>query len=75
MDLETVVGQPVRSWGERLLNGMEEGVFKAHPVIGDLKRSYWLPARSIAAMSGSGPAYSVCSRIRRGGSSIQMKGG
>lgn len=54
MDLETAVGQPVRSWGERLLNGMEEGVFKAHPVIGDLKRSLLAAGAVHAAMSGSG---------------------
>ncbi|MCR4964213.1 MAG: 4-(cytidine 5'-diphospho)-2-C-methyl-D-erythritol kinase [Bacteroidales bacterium] len=51
-----ILQQPVKSWRDSLHNDFEESVFAKHPVLAELKQSYYDRGALYAAMSGSGSA-------------------
>lgn len=51
-----VVGQPVETWRDLLVNDFEESVFALHPEIGVIKEQLYDMGATYAAMSGSGSA-------------------
>ena len=51
-----IVGQPVETWRNKLINDFEESVFALHPEIGNIKQQLYDMGATYAAMSGSGSA-------------------
>ena len=49
-----IIKQPVTSWKEALINDFELPVFKAHPLLEDLKNYLYQQGAIYASMSGSG---------------------
>lgn len=54
VDLDAALKRPMEEWTTFVRNGMEEGVFAMHPVIGTIKDQLLRAGASYAAMSGSG---------------------
>ena len=51
-----IVGQPVETWRDTLVNDFEDSVFALHPEIGEIKERLYQMGAVYAAMSGSGSA-------------------
>lgn len=51
-----VVGQPVETWRDELVNDFEDSVFALHPEIGEVKERLYKKGATYAAMTGSGSA-------------------
>ncbi len=51
-----IVGQPVETWREQLVNDFEPSVFQAHPYLATVKSRLYEMGAVYAAMSGSGSA-------------------
>ncbi len=54
--LKEIIGQPVTTWKDVLVNDFEEAVFAAHPAIGKIKEQLYAAGAVYSAMSGSGSA-------------------
>lgn len=54
--LKELNAYPVSEWKKMLANDFEPGIFKKHPVIGELKEKLYAMGAEYAAMSGSGSA-------------------
>ena len=51
-----IVMQPVETWRDALINDFEEGIFRLHPELGEVKARLYELGAVYAAMSGSGSA-------------------
>lgn len=51
-----IVMQPVETWRDALVNDFEEGIFRLHPELGEVKARLYDLGAVYAAMSGSGSA-------------------
>ena len=51
-----IVMQPVETWRDILINDFEEGIFRLHPELGEVKARLYELGAVYAAMSGSGSA-------------------
>ena len=51
-----IVMQPVETWRDTLVNDFEEGIFRLHPELGEVKARLYDLGAVYAAMSGSGSA-------------------
>jgi len=49
-----LVGHPVKSWKELIINDFEDFAIKRHPMIGDIKRELYRCGALFSLMSGSG---------------------
>ncbi|MGB3618463.1 MAG: 4-(cytidine 5'-diphospho)-2-C-methyl-D-erythritol kinase [Catalinimonas sp.] len=54
--LRTILESSVASWRERLVNDFERSVFRAHPLLGEIKAALYDAGAVYASMSGSGSA-------------------
>ncbi|MDB5192749.1 MAG: 4-diphosphocytidyl-2-C-methyl-D-erythritol kinase [Segetibacter sp.] len=52
--IKTIIKQPVEMWKSELVNDFEEGVFKTHPAIKEVKEKLYLSGASYASMTGTG---------------------
>ena len=53
-NLKDIIGQPVESWKDCMVNDFEESVFPQFPAIGDIKTELYRLGAVYASMSGSG---------------------
>lgn len=53
-NLKDIIGQPVESWKDYMVNDFEESVFPQFPAIGDIKTELYRLGAVYASMSGSG---------------------
>lgn len=53
-NLKDIIGQPVESWKDCMVNDFEESVFPQFPAIGDIKTELYRRGAVYASMSGSG---------------------
>lgn len=53
-NLKDIIGQPVESWKDYMVNDFEESVFPQFPAIGDIKTKLYHLGAVYASMSGSG---------------------
>lgn len=53
-NLKDIIGQPVESWKDCMVNDFEESVFPQFPAIGDIKTELYHLGAVYASMSGSG---------------------
>lgn len=53
-NLKDIIGQPVESWKDCMVNDFEESVFPQFPAIGDIKTELYRLEAVYASMSGSG---------------------
>lgn len=53
-NLKDIIGQPVESWKDCMVNDFEESVFPQFPAIGDIKTKLYHLGAVYASMSGSG---------------------
>lgn len=53
-DLRAILSDPPATWRGRLINAMEDHVFKAHPSVARIKEKLYQQGAIYAAMSGSG---------------------
>lgn len=55
-DLRTALQAPIETWKSTIKNDFEAGVFRLHPILGDIKRELYDKGAVYASMSGSGSA-------------------
>lgn len=53
-DLREILQQPKEGWKDLLINDFEEGIFKKHPILRDIKKNLYKKGAFFAGMSGSG---------------------
>lgn len=53
-DLRKILQQPKERWKDLLINDFEEGIFKKHPILTDIKKNLYMKGAFFAGMSGSG---------------------
>ena len=56
MDLELLPSIPLEQWKEGVVNDFEAGLFKAYPILSELKQSLYDQGAAYASMTGSGSA-------------------
>jgi len=56
-NIRDITGQPIDTWKDKLVNDFEAPVIKAHPQLGDIKRTLYQYGALYAAMSGSGSTF------------------
>lgn len=56
MNCRDIVCKPVETWRDVLINDFEEGIFRLHPELGEIKQRLYDLGAVYAAMSGSGSA-------------------
>ncbi|MCD8317566.1 MAG: 4-(cytidine 5'-diphospho)-2-C-methyl-D-erythritol kinase [Paraprevotella sp.] len=49
-----IIVRPVEEWKNKLTNDFEDGIFRLHPVLAEIKEQLYALGASYAAMSGSG---------------------
>lgn len=52
--IQSIIGQPVSTWKNQLVNDFEESVFPLHPTIANIKHTLHQLGAEYASMSGSG---------------------
>lgn len=54
VNLKEAIAKPIKEWSSLIINDFEEPVFKAHPLLQDIKNELYKKGSVYASMSGSG---------------------